>query len=206
MNQNQNQNHQSQTQSTRKGRQSPTPSTSEDMPQENATQQEAAPAPPLGDALLKHLSSILEPLLEFHKAVEHASENDLRLYWDIRLVQGKDTPFTSMSGHSSFPGVLVGSALGQIPASMSREIVEKIAVPLAARLQDMTNDRAISVVMKNVTTITPPKADKNVLLAATSESQNLIPDAERTELLDVMLPKDIVKDAENIIAELKKNE
>lgn len=176
------------------------------MPQENATQQEAAPAPPLGDALLKHLSSILEPLLEFHKAVEHASENDLRLYWDIRLVQGKDTPFTSMSGHSSFPGVLVGSALGQIPASMSREIVEKIAVPLAARLQDMTNDRAISVVMKNVTTTTPPKADKNVLLAATSESQNLIPDAERTELLDVMLPKDIVKDAENIIAELKKNE
>lgn len=155
---------------------------------------------------MRHLSSILEPLIEFHKAVENSSENDLRLYWDIRLVQGKDTPFTSMSGHSSFPGVLVGSALGQIPASMSREIVEKIAVPLAARLQDMTNERAISVVMKNITTTTPPKAKRNMMLNATSDSQSLIPDSERTELLDVMLPKDIVKDAEDIIAELQKNE
>lgn len=179
------------------------------MPKDNTTQQDAHEAPPpspIGDALLRHLSSILEPLVEFHKAVEHASDNDLRLYWDIRLVQGKDTPFTSMSGHSSFPGVLVGSALGQIPASMSREIIEKIAVPLAARLQDMTNERAISVVMKNVTTNTPPKAAKNVMLAANSNATSLIPDCERTELLDVMLPKDIVKDAENIIAELKKNE
>jgi len=201
MNQNQSQTRQSQTRSSRKGQQSPMPSMTENMTQEPDTQ-----TPPAGDALLQHLSSILEPLIEFHKAVENSSENDLRLYWDIRLVQGKDTPFTSMSGHSSFPGVLVGSALGQIPASMSREIVEKIAVPLAARLQDMTNDRAISVVMKNITTTTPPKANKNIMLNATSDSQSLIPDSERTELLDVMLPKDIVKDAEDIMAELKKNE
>lgn len=174
--------------------QSPTPSTTD--------------APPSNEDLMKHLMAALGPVVDFHKTVETASENDLRVYWDIRLVQGKDTPFTSMTGHSSFPGILVGSALGQLPSAMSREIVEKIAVPLSARLQDMTNERALNTVMKNVPTRQTPV--KPVIRAVDPSvdvtSQDLIPDGERNEVIDVMLPREVVDEAAGIMAELKKNE
>jgi len=111
-----------------------------------------------------------------------------------------------MSGHSSFPGVLVGSSLGQIPSMMSREIVEKIAVPLAARLQDMTNDRALGVVMKNVTKDAKvPSANRNRIAEGVS-AEDLLPEADRTELLNVMLPKEIVDEAAGIMSEMKKHE
>lgn len=185
MSQSSNQNNPQQQDPTQNASQSPTPSTNED--------------------LLKHLMAALGPVLEFHKSVEHASDNDLRLFWDIRLVQGKDTPFTSMSGHSSFPGMLVGSSLGQLPSVMSREIVEKIAVPLAARLQDMTNEQVLGTVMKNVVPIKKPAKPALGTLKEVS-TEEILPDSERDEIIDVMLPKEIVADAADIMAELKNHE
>jgi hypothetical protein len=181
-----------------------------DNPLQTSSTSEAAAEPPASNEdLLSKLLAAMGPVVDFHKTVEAASENDLRMYWDIRLVQGKDTPFTSMSGHSSFPGTLAGSSLGQLPAAMSREIVEKIAVPLAARLQDMTNAKALETVMKNVPVkdATAKPARKSLGTAedpVTAES--LLPAADRNEIVDMMLPPEVVREAADIISELKRNE
>ena len=179
----------------------------QNQPKETTPNVNQSPPPSTtNEDLLKNLLAAMGPVVDFHKTVVNASENDLRLFWDIRLVQGKETPFTSMSGHSSFPGVLVGSALGQLPSVMSREIVEKIAVPMAARLQDMTNDRALGLVMKNVQPASkPPKLNKKFLEDRIS-AESLVPQDERNEIIDVMLPKEMVEEAAEIISEMRKYE
>lgn len=180
------------------------------LPKVNTQNDQQSPTPSTTDPILQGLLAALAPVVDFHKTVDNASENDLRMYWDVRLVQGKDIPFTSISGHSSFPGILVGSALGRMPDALSREIVEKIAVPLAARLQDMSNESAMqdlpqpangSVVTRKPSKPTAP-TDPDVEVT----SENLLPDAQRNDVIDVMLPKSVVDDAAGIIAELKKSE
>lgn len=174
-------------------------------PQNQATSKEdpPSPTPSTSEDILKNLMAALAPIMDFHKTVDSASDNDLRMYWDIRMVQGKDTPFTSISGHSSFPGVLTGSALGQLPSMISREVVEKIAVPLSARLHDMTNAKALGTVMKNVTSL---ENFRPVSPQSRGGEEPLILENERNEMLDVMLPKEIVAEAAEIMSELKRNE
>ena len=178
------------------------------QPQETTPTDSQSPTPSTNEDFLKSLMAAMAPVVDFHKTVENASDDDLRVFWDVRLVQGKDTPFTTMSGHSSFPGILSGSSLGQLPAAMSREIVEKIAVPLAARLQDMTNARALGAVMKNVkTTDKPPKVLKQAEVTHGSVTANdIVAPEDRNEIIDVMLPKEVVAEAANIMSELNKHE
>ncbi len=179
-----------------------------------ATTQNAnpSPTPSTPDAsLLQGILAALAPVVEFHKAVDSASDNDLRLFWDIRLVQGKDTPFTTMSGHASFPGILSGSALGQMPALLSREIVEKIAVPLNARLQDISNERALRPAPKAA--IEQPKQEEPPAKPATPApvgdaptADQIVPAHERNEIVDVLLPHTLVNEATAIMAEIQKHD
>lgn len=169
-----------------------------------------SPTPSMTDPVLQGLLAALAPVVDFHKTVDNASDNDLRMFWDVRLVQGKDTPFTSISGHSSFPGILVGSALGRMPEALSREIVEKIAVPLAARLQDMSNESAMRSLPQPANgTVVTQKPAKPTGLSDHSDDidvENLLPDDQRSDVIDAMLPKSLVEDAAVILSDLKKSE
>lgn len=183
---------------------------SKNQPQSPTTNGQPSPTPSMTDPILQGLLAALAPIVEFHKTVDSASDNDLRMFWEVRLVQGKDTPFTSISGHSSFPGILVGSALGRMPEALSREVVEKIAVPLAARLQDMSNDSAMKAVLQStqgeVVTQKPVKPTTHVDSNVEMTIENLLPDAQRNDIIDAMLPKSIVDDAAGIMSELRKSE
>lgn len=164
----------------------------------------------MSDPLLQGILAALAPVVDFHKTVDSASDNDLRMYWEVRLVKGKDTPFTSISGHSSFPGILVGSALGRMPEALSREVVEKIAVPLAARLQDMSTKDA----MRDLPQLTnsPEEQKKPAKPAITAgsdpeiDTDSILPESQRTNVIDAMLPKSVVDEAAGIISELKKSD
>jgi hypothetical protein len=84
---------------------------------------------------LQQVLGLLEPLTDFHKAVEGATEDDLRIYWDVRLVRGQSSAFAHVTGSSSLPRALASNMKALAPALIQQEILEKISMPLTAKLQ-----------------------------------------------------------------------
>lgn len=91
-------------------------------------------------ALLATLTPLIAPLLEFHKQVEGTLAEDVRLFWDVRLLKGEGSMLMQTSGTTTLPGLLNGSAIRDAPGNIYREIEEKIAKPLSQRLQDSIGD------------------------------------------------------------------
>lgn len=86
---------------------------------------------------LQELSRYLAPLLEFHKAAEEASQDDLRMYWDVRLVRGKDTPFTHVKGSTHLPGILTRKMRPLASSTIEVEVRNKINLPLVSMIQSV---------------------------------------------------------------------
>ena len=84
---------------------------------------------------LQQALGLLEPLTDFHKAVEGATEDDLRIYWDVRLVRGQDSPFAHVTGSSSLPNALASNMKALAPSAIQQEVLEKISRPLTAVFQ-----------------------------------------------------------------------
>lgn len=78
-----------------------------------------------------------KPLIEFHQAVNTNKDGDLRLFWDVRLVRGVNTPFTQTTGTSALPGILSKKLLPQATVQIEHEVVEKIGGPLVAALMEL---------------------------------------------------------------------
>lgn len=76
--------------------------------------------------------SLLKPLIDFHKGVEDAADHDFRIYWDVRLVRGKDTPFAHVHGSSTLPALLAPKLQPYAPGVIESEIKDKICAPLMA--------------------------------------------------------------------------
>lgn len=74
----------------------------------------------------------METLRDFHQSLEDARGDDLRIYWDVRIVRGKDTPFHSVKGISTMPNVLSSKMLAHAPSMIQQEVMDKIAQPLTA--------------------------------------------------------------------------
>ena len=79
---------------------------------------------------------LLKPLTEFHRAVEDAQQHDMRIIWDVRVVQGKDKPFRHLHGSSSLPGMLAPKMRPNAPCVIEGELMEKIVKPMIAALMD----------------------------------------------------------------------
>jgi hypothetical protein len=85
--------------------------------------------------LLEELSRSITPVIEFHKAVEDATQDDLRLYWDVRVVRGADTPFAHLTGSTPLPRILASKMRPLAPSILETEITNKILRPLCAMVQ-----------------------------------------------------------------------
>ena len=79
---------------------------------------------------LQQALNLLKPLTDFHGAVEDAGQYDCRLYWDVRLVNGKDTPLRHVHGTSSLPALLAPKMISRATSTIEHEITEKIIAPL----------------------------------------------------------------------------
>ena len=86
--------------------------------------------------------ALLGPLVQFHQKVGSAGKDDLRIYWDVRVVRGEDTPFMSTSGSSTLPGCLAEKQQANASAVIQQEVVDKIAVPLVGRIQSFVEDES----------------------------------------------------------------
>lgn len=87
------------------------------------------------DSGLQELLKAVQPLLEFQKASEENSQDDIRIYWDVRLVRGKDTLFAHVKGASSNPGMLANNMIAKAPCRIQEECQDKIFAPLLAKMQ-----------------------------------------------------------------------
>ena len=76
------------------------------------------------------------PLLDFHEAIDDISDSDVRVYWDVRVVRGANTPFTRTSGVSSMPGLLSAKMKSHAPSHIEQEVLDKIAHPLVASFME----------------------------------------------------------------------
>ena len=99
-------------------------------------------APPVLDQLRSILEALEErnkefqPLIDFHKALEFFKEDDLRMFWDVNIVRGKDTPFASNRGSSSMPDALAPKMAPLAPGNIQKEVSQKIITPLMNKVLD----------------------------------------------------------------------
>lgn len=85
---------------------------------------------------MRALMDIMKPLLEFHGAKDEEAADDLRLFWDVRIVRGNGERWTNVSGSSTLPGALSQSRLQLLSTTLQDEIENKITAPLATVAQD----------------------------------------------------------------------
>jgi hypothetical protein len=74
----------------------------------------------------------MKSVSDFHQALKGAKNDDLRIYWDVRIVRGEDTPFHSVQGISSLPGIMSSKMLAHAPSMIQQEVSDKIGQPLTA--------------------------------------------------------------------------
>jgi len=85
---------------------------------------------------IKAIADLMAPTIKFHEASRGASQDDIRIYWDVRIVRGESEHFTQTTGSSSFPGALSQNMKANAPAMIQQEVVDKIASPLVAKMQE----------------------------------------------------------------------
>lgn len=94
--------------------------------------------------VLEGLMQMLQPLVEFHKAVSDADDNDLRMFWDVRVVRGSGEIFITSSGSSSFPDALGPKQIAGAALMIQQEVHDKIAAPLVGKMQAIVEAGALS--------------------------------------------------------------
>lgn len=127
------------------------PSKTSSTPPEPPSADQPAPGPQ--DLLLQ----MFAPLLDFHKAAESANADDVRMHWDVRLVRGKSEFLCKVEGSSTLPGLVSANNLQHAPHTITTEVFEKIAKPLADLLQTRTNDKALAT----APALMPPPAESH---------------------------------------------
>jgi hypothetical protein len=109
------------------------------------------------------------PLLEFHKAVVDASDNDLRMYWDVRILRGSGETFITSSGSSSFPDALGPKQRANAAITIQQEVHDKIAVPLVGKMQAAVETGALEGATntrkaKMLSNTAPPKPSGDAMM------------------------------------------
>ena len=103
------------------------------MSKRKDSQNEASPEMDLIHSIVRTFEMYkeeLQPLFDFHREIESAKDDDLRMFWDVRIVQGKNTPFASIQGSSSMPKALSQKMAPSAPSNIEKEVIQKIIEPL----------------------------------------------------------------------------
>jgi hypothetical protein len=94
--------------------------------------------------------TLLEPLIEFHKADETMTMDDIKIRWEVRAIRGSSsTPFTHLKGESTFHKMLAPSMIMNAPERAEQEITDKIVLPMVAIFQDEAQRMALEIVAED---------------------------------------------------------
>lgn len=94
---------------------------------------------------LNQALAVLMPLIEFHKAADELTMDDVRIYWDVRAIRGKDTAFAHLKGSSTLHNILAPNMLMNATERIQGEITDKIVMPMVAIFQRESNRMALEI-------------------------------------------------------------
>ena len=95
------------------------------------------------DEILQVALTELKDLAEFHKVVKEAEANDLRIYWDVRVLKGENELFAQTKGQSSLPSALGPKMRSKAATMLQQEVIEKIAQPLSATCMEYVDAKEL---------------------------------------------------------------
>ena len=96
--------------------------------------------------VLQQVASLFEPLIEFHQPDEGMTMDDVKVYWDVRAIRGKDTAFAHIKGTSTLNMMLAPCMMIEAPCRAEQEITDKITKPMAGVFQDYVTRVALEEV------------------------------------------------------------
>ena len=95
---------------------------------------------------LQQALAVLAPLIEFHKADEQMTMDDIKIRWDVRAVRGSSKAFAHLKGDSTLHNILAPNMLMNATERIELELTDKIAVPMVAIFQGEANRMALEIV------------------------------------------------------------
>lgn len=95
---------------------------------------------------LQQVLAVLTPLIEFHKAADDLTMDDVRINWNVMAIRGKDTAFAHLKGSSTLHNILAPNMLMNAPERIQLEITDKIVLPMVAIVQGEANRMALEIV------------------------------------------------------------
>lgn len=82
---------------------------------------------------------VVMPLLEIREAQTKAAAADVRMSWEVVLMQGEKEVLHAVRGVTTLPGLMKKN--GDTADTVLREVTDKIGNPLAAFFQQIENER-----------------------------------------------------------------
>jgi hypothetical protein len=89
------------------------------------------------------------PIAEFLRPHEDLTMNDLRFFWSVYVVRGKDTRFAYVQGSSVLRYIFADHNLINATRAAEMEIKDKILVPVVGSIQDEVTRIALKGVSAN---------------------------------------------------------
>jgi len=93
------------------------------------------------DPALEAVLRLFSPLLKFHEPTQDKDE-DVSIFWDVRILRGADTKMAHVTGSSTMTGLLSVKMMPESSTIITDEILLKVAQPLAAKFQEVTSMEA----------------------------------------------------------------
>lgn len=91
----------------------------------------------------QQVAGLLGSLIEFHKVDEGMTMDDVKIFWDVRAIRGKDTAFAHNKGTSTLNMILAPSMMIEAMPKVEQEIREKIIRPMVGAFQAEVNRVAL---------------------------------------------------------------
>jgi hypothetical protein len=85
--------------------------------------------------LFNQALTALGPLLKFHEAADELTMDDVRMYWDVRVIRGSDTALAHLKGSSTLHKLIAPEMLLTTTERIELELRDKIVIPMVGIFQ-----------------------------------------------------------------------
>lgn len=84
---------------------------------------------------IQGLLDVLKPIIQFHKETVNLTANDVRLYYDVRVIRGNGQPFAHLQSSITWHEFLSPTVMALATTRIQNDLVEQIVIPLSAKIQ-----------------------------------------------------------------------
>jgi len=105
-------------------------------------------APPTPDELQRAID-MFRPLAAFHQGIDDADDGDVRLFWDVTVIRGKDTTIAHLTGSSTFHRMFAYNMSALAPGRLQEELHSKLVMPLTSAVQELVEKQTFEAIARD---------------------------------------------------------